>query len=272
MAQKGWPFENIDTSETEFSLWARNIGEGVVDGKGNELEPFADGSGMTVKVKSGQALIRGHYYESTAQETLTISAADLTNPRIDSVVLRLDPTANTVVLAVLTGTPAASPSAPALTQTDSGVYELRIANVAVAAAAVVISAGNVTDTRTIFSAWTGSIAGSQITGEITQATMNASKQIVTAQSKSAAYTIQASDANTTIRLTGATGYTFTIPDVLTAGQRIDFIQDGSGQITFAGSGITLNSADAKLKTAKQYAAASVVCYGSGVYYLIGNLG
>jgi hypothetical protein len=116
------------------------------------------------------------------------------------------------------------------------------------------------------------LPGANITGEITTATMNASKQVVTTQSKDAAYSTLATDANTVIRLTGATGRTFTIDNNLSAGQRIDFIQDGSGQITFlAGSGVTLNSVDAKLKTNKQYSGASVICYGSGIYYLVGDL-
>ena len=272
MAQTSWPFENIDTSETQYSQLFRNLGEGVVDGKELELEPFGDSSGMNVKVRAGQALVRGHYYYNTGIETLTIAAADPTNPRIDSVVLRLDPTANSILLVVLTGVPGVSPSAPALTQTDSAIYEQLIANVAVAANATVITSGNVTDERTIFTPWTGSVAGSAITGEITNATINASKQIVTTQSKSAAYSTVATDANSTIRLTGSTGYTFTIDNNLTAGQRIDFIQDGTGQITFAaGSGVTINSVDAKLKTNKQYSGATVICYGSGVYYLVGDL-
>jgi hypothetical protein len=180
MAQKGWPFENIDTSETEFSLWARNIGEGVINDKGLELEPYADGSGMNVKVKTGQVLIRGHYYENTTEVTLTIAVADPSLPRIDRVVLRLDPSANTVALAVLTGTPNASPSAPALTQSESAVYELPLATVAVSAAAVVISAGNVTSERLIFTSWSAAtqasidtaIAGKQntITGAATSIT------------------------------------------------------------------------------------------------------
>jgi hypothetical protein len=153
MAQKGWPFEDIDTSETEFSLWAKNMGEGVINDKGLELEPFADGSGMNVKVRTGQALVRGHYYDNTSEVTLTIAPANLSLPRIDRVVLRLDPTANTLLLAVLTGTPNASPVAPALTQTESALYEFPIALVAVAAAAVVISSGNVTDQRLIFTPW-----------------------------------------------------------------------------------------------------------------------
>jgi hypothetical protein len=91
--------------------------------------------------------------------------------------------------------------------------------------------------------------------------------------KSANYSVVAADLGTTIRSTGS-AITITIDNVLTQqGDRIDFIQAGTGQITFAaGSGVTLSSADSKLKTAKQYAGASVVFGGSGVYYLIGNLG
>ncbi len=91
--------------------------------------------------------------------------------------------------------------------------------------------------------------------------------------KSANYSIVAADLGTTIRSTGS-AITITINNVLTQqGDRIDFIQAGAGQITFAaGSGVTLSSADSKLKTAKQFAGASVVFGGSGVYYLIGNLG
>ena len=91
--------------------------------------------------------------------------------------------------------------------------------------------------------------------------------------KSANYSVVAADLGTTIRST-STAITITIDNVLTQqGDRIDFIQAGAGQITFAaGAGVTLSSADAKVKTAKQFAAASVVFGGSGVYYLIGNLG
>jgi hypothetical protein len=91
--------------------------------------------------------------------------------------------------------------------------------------------------------------------------------------KSANYSVVAADLGTTIRSTGS-AITITIDNVLTQqGDRIDFIQAGAGQITFAaGTGVTLSSADSKLKTAKQFAGASVIFGGSGVYYLIGNLG
>jgi hypothetical protein len=91
--------------------------------------------------------------------------------------------------------------------------------------------------------------------------------------KSASYAILAADLGSTIRST-STAITITVDDVLTQqGDRIDFIQAGAGQITFAaGAGVTLSSADAKLKTAKEFAGASVIYGGSGIYYLIGNLG
>lgn len=92
----------------------------------------------------------------------------------------------------------------------------------------------------------------------------------TVTDKSAGYTIQASDANTIIRSTGS-AITITLANVLTVGQRIDFGQYGTGQITFAASGVTLNSKSNLVKTASQYSAASVICVASGVYWLVGDL-
>lgn len=159
MTQTSWPFEGVDTTETQYSRLLRNIGQGVNGVPGdNNLLVYADSSGMNVKVKVAgglsQAIVRGHMYQSTAEETLSISAS-ATQPRIDAVVLRLDPSANSIVLAVVTGTPATSPSAPSLTQTDTAIYELLIAHVSVPGSATTISSGNVTDKRTfIENVWT----------------------------------------------------------------------------------------------------------------------
>jgi hypothetical protein len=105
----------------------------------------------------------------------------------------------------------------------------------------------------------------------TSHTQNQSTLITTVSDKSANYTIVSGDANTVIRSTGS-AITITLANVLSIGQRIDFIQSGAGQITFAASGVTLNSADSMVKTAKQHAGATVICIASGVYALIGNLG
>lgn len=270
MAQTSWPFENIDTSETQFSQWARNIGEGIITGKGLELEVSADGSGMVVFVDSGQCLIRGHYYNSTDTETLTISAADLTNPRIDSVVLRLDPTANSVVLAVLAGTPNASPSAPALTQTDGGVYEIRIANVLVDAAAVVIASNKITDVRELFTPWSGLVTISQVTG--LQTALDEKQDVASAVStKTANYTLAVGDTNDLVQVNGE--YTITVPaNTFETGTRVDVANIGTGVVTFAaGAGFTLNSKDSKLTIATQYSAATVFFTSATTGLLVGDL-
>lgn len=185
MAQTSWPFANIDTSVTQFSQWARNIGEGVKPGSASTpLLVTGDGSGMNVKVAAGQAMVRGHYFLNDATVTLSIAAANATNPRIDSVVLNLDPSSNAVTLAVVTGTAAASPVAPTLTQTDSGVYQLLLANVAVAANASSIVAGNVTDLRTYLGYLTA--AGS---ATLTNKTLQSPQEITTVSATAATGTV-----------------------------------------------------------------------------------
>ena len=253
MAQTSWPFENIDTSETQFSLWARNLGQGVISDKLNELESYADGSGMIVKVKSGQALVRGHFYDNTDEVTLTIETADLTNPRLDAVVLRLDPTANSILLTVIEGTPDASPSLPALTQTDGGVYDLLIASVTVPAAAVVIAAENVDDERILFTAWSGQLPNAQVT------------------TKTVNYTLAPGDNQNLLQVNGS--YTLTVPaNIFATGSRVDVANIGTGTVTFAeGSGMTLNSKDDKLTIDTQYSAATVFFTSATTALLVGDL-
>lgn len=274
MAQTSWPFENIDTSETQFSQWARNIGEGVIQDRGNELEVYADGSGMNVKVRDGDYLARGHYYTNSGTETLTVTAADPSLPRIDSVILRLDPTANSILLVVLAGTPNASPSAPALTQTDSGIYEVKLADIAVAAGAVVISSGNVTDARSYnLSAADLSSTITTIEGDITtiEGELDTKQDIAAAVStKTANYTLAVGDTNDLVQVNGT--YTITVPaSTFATGTRVDIANIGSGTVTIAGSGLTLQSKDSKVTIATQYSAATLFFTSSTTALLVGDL-
>lgn len=89
--------------------------------------------------------------------------------------------------------------------------------------------------------------------------------------KTADYTITADDANTTIVMNSSSQETITVADVLTSGQRIDFIQKGTGQILFDPSaGVNLYSAGSDYLSAEQYSGATIICDGTD-YYLIGNL-
>ena len=100
--------------------------------------------------------------------------------------------------------------------------------------------------------------------------LNANQLLTSVSDKSANYTLVSGDANTYIRSTGS-AITITVPDVLANGESVNFIQAGAEQITFAGSGVTINSKDAKLKTAAQFSGATIAKLG-GAYYLVGDLG
>jgi hypothetical protein len=124
--------------------------DGVIDGLDDELAVTAAGTDMNVDIASGRALIKGHLYRWPAAREVTVTANSSGNPRIDRVILRLQRPGQAeegkIDLLVLAGTPAASPSAPALTQ-SAAVWEISLAQVAVANGATSISNGNVTDER-----------------------------------------------------------------------------------------------------------------------------
>jgi len=133
MTQTSFPFEGLDTTETQFSRWARHFNSGVNDVPTGDAVEVSVGTGLAVDVEPGEAMVRGHYYISDAVESLALATADATNDRVDLVVLKLDPVANSITLAVKTGTPAGSPVAPSLVQTDAGIFEQPVAEVLVPA-------------------------------------------------------------------------------------------------------------------------------------------
>ena len=104
------------------------------------------GTGLAVSVAAGSAWINGYRYENTDAMNIPLATANGSNPRIDRIVVRLSMINRSIQLAAVTGTPAVTPTAPALTRTTD-VYELCIADVLVPAAATSIAANNITDTR-----------------------------------------------------------------------------------------------------------------------------
>jgi len=104
------------------------------------------GSGMAVSVASGSAWINGYSYENTDTLTLNHAMASGVNPRIDRVVVRFSAVERRIYLAVLTGTPAEIPTAPALTRSND-TFELGLADILVPKGAVTVLALNITDTR-----------------------------------------------------------------------------------------------------------------------------
>ena len=85
--------------------------------------------------------------------------------------------------------------------------------------------------------------------------VNAAQTSARIVSKSAAYTLQSSDAGCLLAVTGTT--TITIPSTLPLGTEIEIMNYGTGTVTVAAaSGVTLNGASAGSKTiAEQYTSA-----------------
>ncbi|MCC2278883.1 tail fiber domain-containing protein [Streptomyces sp. ET3-23] len=146
MAITSYPFDSQSVTETQFSQLFREFADSGVAASAlaNAFQVSADGTAMSVKVQPGFAIVRGHAVLSTAVETLKIAAAG-TSTRYDRVILRLDPAVNSITLAVLQG--AAGGSAPALTQTDTGIYELPLATVTVGANITAITSAAVSGDR-----------------------------------------------------------------------------------------------------------------------------
>ncbi|MFA7265211.1 MAG: hypothetical protein WC054_02765 [Candidatus Nanopelagicales bacterium] len=157
MTQRRFPFAYADPEDDpgvnigQWSLMARNWGgDGVIGHAGGSVaEVFADNSGLQVKVRAGVAQLRGHLWESDAVETVEVDANASGSPRIDLVVLRLDPTnePDFITLEVLTGTPASSPVEPALTRTYTGIFEVPLGAVRVESGASSIAADKVFERR-----------------------------------------------------------------------------------------------------------------------------
>lgn len=143
MTKYSYPFENTNMLEWQWqsmaTWWFHNA---VCYSLGNNLEVYADSTGMQVKVKDGQAFISGTFFYSTATEVLPIAAANPSLPRIDRVILKLDSAANKIDFAVLTGTPSSTPAAPSV-----GAGEMSLAQVYVGAGVTTIAADKITDER-----------------------------------------------------------------------------------------------------------------------------
>jgi hypothetical protein len=86
------------------------------------------------------------------------------------------------------------------------------------------------------------------------------------------YTLVSSDANKLVTLNNASAITVTVPSaVFTAGQQINLLQLGAGQVTFQGDGTSTIVSNPGVKTRAQYSIATLVCIATNTFLLTGDI-
>lgn len=126
-------------AEQMASIFDGLIKDGVYDTVG-DIFAVTPGTGMQVLVGSGRAWFDHTWNNNDAQYPLAITAADVSLPRYDAVVLETNhsDTVRTNRLRVLTGTPASNPVKPTMTST-ANVKQHPLAYIKVTAGATAIT-------------------------------------------------------------------------------------------------------------------------------------
>ena len=148
MAITSWPFDNADTDEGQYTrLMSQALDSGVADSFGStSFQVVTNIDQMAVNILAGFAIVRGHAILSTSTEVRAVNAAHSSLTRYDYVVLRLDPTANSITIEVKPGTAGAG-SPPSLEQTVTGIYEMPLAILQINPGVGVVGSSFITDMR-----------------------------------------------------------------------------------------------------------------------------
>jgi hypothetical protein len=299
---------------TTQALWATT---GIINAASLEVTQNSP-AGMSVIVGSGWAAIVGttqanmgtYVGYNDASVVLGVTTADPTNPRIDRVCMTVNDayytgSLNNVVLQVVAGTPAGSPTAPA-----TPANSISLATIAVAAGTTAITNANITDTRVlvttnipesgdISSVTAGNgLSGGGSSGAVTLSINTAiTADLSTAQTLTnktltsplinlginaqtgTSYTTVLADNGKLVTLSNAAAIAVTIPPnssvTYPVGAQINMAQLGAGQVTVSGgSGVTIVSTGATAASPKaraQYSTLTAVQTSTDNWLIMGDI-
>lgn len=119
------------------SVWAKRwtVNSLLRSGKGTTSGQVSAGAGLSVNVALGRFWIEGAMYEIAAATNLALAAADPTNPRYDIIVAKV--VGGVPSYDKVTGTPAASPSEPAISSNMVALARVRVNAAAVTPTSIV---------------------------------------------------------------------------------------------------------------------------------------
>ena len=114
-----------------------NVGDGFV---------VTEGTGMTLNVGSGRAIVEDRWIENDTTATITLNSSHVTLNRYTAIVLRKSTTDRSVTLEMIDGANASSPVKPSITR-NATTYDILLAYVYVPAGATAITGSLITDMR-----------------------------------------------------------------------------------------------------------------------------
>lgn len=126
-----------------YEFFALLVGNGVY---ANELAPTATNENMTITHGRGHAWINGVCYKNTTPFVLDIGTADGALNRYDSLMLRLDLSANETYAVIVQGDYATTPTPPACVR-NAETYDLKICDIYIPAGCTKITQAQITDRR-----------------------------------------------------------------------------------------------------------------------------